>query len=404
MRHVLLISLLAVLSIGAIPDGDPVWRPTTGGWVAGPVDYVRTLPTEAGTAIDAALHDDLLYVTSWRSFSIYDVSDPLDPERLSVRHTPGQLLNEEPETNGDILLLSHDQQPAAELHVWDVRDPRSPQPVTEFATRVNQHMFTCVLDCAYVYGARGAIIDLRDPSAPVEVGDWTTVAPFENRLAHAIEEVAPGIVMTGSHPGYVLDAREDPANPDVLATYRSQDDGRSSFVIGPDVAMPAQTAWPQVTAGRSAGARPADAGTVADRFALVSTETPFSGNCADDSGGFATFDTRGWEETGRFELVDDHRLTTNGTFTDGRPPANAVGCSAFGFDLEPGYGQETRTAAVAWFEHGVRLLEIDDEGRISEIGGFVPHAGSSAQTVWLDDGIVYVVDLERGIDILRVGV
>lgn len=403
MRRFLLVSLLAVLSTGAVPDTDPGWQPTPGGWVAGPVDHVRTLPTEAGTAIDATLHEDLLYVTTWRSFSIYDVSDPLDPELLSVRPTPGQLLNEEPETNGDILLLSHDQQPAAELHVWDVRDPRSPEPITEFATRVNQHMFTCVLDCAYAYGARGAIIDLRDPSAPVEVGDWTTVAPYEGRLAHAIEEVAPGIVMTGSYPGHVLDAREDPAHPDVLATFRSQKDGRSAFAIGPDVAMPAHVEWPQVTAGRSNGTRPADAGLVADRFALVSTETPFSGNCAEDSGGFATFDTRGWEETGSFEPADDYRLTTNGTFTDGRPPANVTGCSAYAFAVAPDYGRDDRVVAVAWFEHGLRLLQVGDDGTISELGGFVPHVGSSAQPVWVDDSTVYVVDLERGIDILRVG-
>lgn len=403
MSRLLIASLLAVLSMGAVVDGDPGWRPTPGGWVAGPVDHLRTLPTEAGTAIDATLHEDLLYVTSWRSFSIYDVSDPLDPELLSLTPTPGQLLNEEPDTDGEILLLSHDQQPTAELEVWDVRDPRSPELITEFATQVNQHMFTCVLECAYVYGARGAVIDLRDPASPVEVGDWTTTAPYEERLAHAIEEVAPGVVMTGSYPGYVLDAREDPASPSVLATYRSQKDGRRAFALGPDVAMPAHVEWPQVTAGSSAGARPADAGLVADRFALVSTETPFSGNCASDSGGFATFDTRGWEETGSFEPVDDHRLTANGTFTDGRPPANVVGCSAYAFNVAPGYGQEGRLVAVAWFEHGLRLLEIDDDGRISEIGGFVPHVGASAQPVWISDEIVYVVDLERGIDVLRVG-
>lgn len=57
---------------------------------------------------------------------------------------------------------------------------------------------------------------------------------------------------------------------------------------------------------------------------------------------------------------------------------------------------------MTWFEHGTRLLRIDDAGAISEIGGFIPHGVISAAPVWVSDDILYVVDLVRGIDILRV--
>jgi hypothetical protein len=50
----------------------------------------------------------------------------------------------------------------------------------------------------------------------------------------------------------------------------------------------------------------------------------------------------------------------------------------------------------------MRLLKLDARGKIEEIGGFVPLAGSSSQPFWLDDSTLYVVDINRGLDILSV--
>lgn len=390
--------LVAATPAGGASDGE-TWEPSAGGWVSGPLRYVTTVPTEAGTAIDAVRHENLLVVTTWRSFSLYDVSSPLAPQLLFVALLPGELLNEEPQTNGEILLLSRDQSPEGSLDIWDISDPVNSHPVASWSPPLREHIWTCVLDCRFAYGSsNGQIVDLSQPEVPVVVGNWMDVAPVER--THAIDEVAPGIVMTGSVPLYVLDARSDPVNPQVLAVAEPQTDGRSAFLIAPESAQPASVGWPRVPRGQPAEGRAATPEAF-DRFALVSTETPFSGNCDEHAGGFATFDTRGWEETGAFDPVDDYRITSNGPPSEGSALVNVVGCSAFGLAAHPHYRSDHRVTAVAWMEHGVRLLSVDADGLITEIGGFVPIGGTAAQPVWVDEETLYVIDLQRGIDILR---
>jgi hypothetical protein len=396
------IGLAALGTLAAVPSTDvDLWEPTVGGWVSGPVEYVGTAHEEVGTAIDAVVHGHHLYVTSWRSFSIYDVSTPEDPRHLTTEPLAAPLLNEHPQTDGEILLLSHDQRPEGTLAVWDVTDPEDPTHVTDFHPSTRQHLFACVLDCAYAYGSHGAIIDLADPAAPVEVGAWTDVAPAGS--FHAIDEVAPGVVVTGSEPSYVLDARDDPTTPEVLAVFEPDLDGPPAFRVVDGGALVGRADWPHVAPGRSGVNRPdRELPTKGDRFALATIETPFTGDCEERSGAFVTFDTHGWEETGEFTLADEHRITSTGIYADGEPPTNVVGCSPFVFDAHPDYGPEGRLAAVAWFEHGVRLLDVDDEGTITEVGGFLGHAGNAATALWVTDEVLYLIDLHRGIDVLRV--
>ncbi|MGH2808277.1 MAG: hypothetical protein ACRDKT_13490, partial [Actinomycetota bacterium] len=90
-----------------------------------------------------------------------------------------------------------------------------------------------------------------------------------------------------------------------------------------------------------------------------------------------------------------------GTYTDGSPPAGAVGCSPLWFDDHPRF-RNGGLVASAWAEHGTRILEVSRTGRIAEKGYFVPFAGETAAAYWITDEIVYAIDLTRGIDILRV--
>jgi len=144
-------------------------------------------------------------------------------------------------------------------------------------------------------------------------------------------------------------------------------------------------------------------GNATDRFALVSTETPFSGPCSERAGSIATYDTRGWRRNHSFKEVDRFQISTpNGVYTEGRSPYNVWGCSAYAFDVAPDFAA-SRRVAVAWFENGFRLLQLDARGKLQEIGGFVPVGGSTSQPIWLDDSTLYLVDIYRGIDILTVG-
>lgn len=370
---------VAVLLLGGW-SADAQWQPTADGWVHGDIELVANVPTEGPTSMSLALHGRYLYTTTWHSFSIYDVSAPVAPALVSRRETRESLFNEKPQTNGKILLLSRDQ--SGVLEIWDVRDKTAPALLTTYTDPGRNHIWECVLDCKYAYGARGGILDLRDPSSPELVGDWA--AGRQIFFFHDIEEVARGVLVTGSVPMLHLDARRDPSKPRLIRGIvpETTTPERQYVVVGPaGSSIPARLRWPQ-------GAR--------DRFLMVSMETPFSGSCTEESGGFYTFDARRG-----FKVADEYLISTNGTYRDGAPPANVVGCSAYAMDDHPGFAG-TGLVAVTWFEHGLRILRVDRRGRIEEIAGMMAHGTSAAEPLWRNDEIVYVTDINRGFDIYRV--
>jgi hypothetical protein len=365
------------------------WRLTPGGWASGAIEYVRTIPFDAGTGIDAVLHRKVLYTTSWRSFSIYDVSQPLNPQLLSQTPTPAQLINENPQTNGKILLLSNDNINRT-LDIYDVSNKSAPAKIASYADPLRNHIWECVLDCEYAYGATGTILDLSKPADPLMVGDWTEAAKRPIGF-HSMEEVAPGLVLTGSNPILLLDARTDPANPTLLAEIepKTTNPPRPYVVIGgAPTSLPARVAWPSETESR---------------YVLVSMETPFSGECADHSGSFLTYDGKGWDdpEFPGFTLAGEYRITDNGTPNEGSAPVNFFGCTSYGLDVNPSYEANGLTGTT-WFEHGTRVLRVGDDGDLTEVAGFVGHSGNAVRPVWRNDEVLYVIDFYRGIDVLYV--
>lgn len=391
-RRARLATRLAVAVLGAallLPASPspaaPEWEAVAGGWVSGPVEYVSTLPIDAGGGVGAVRAGKHLYVTTFRSFSIYDVSDPTAPQMLSTTPSPAHVFNEQPDTNGKILILTRDY-PDTTLEVWDVTDKAAPTKLADVALPKPDHMWTCVLRCRYAYGGRGTIVDLRNPSVPEIVGDWTDGLVIER--FHAIEEVAPGRVLTGTRPVFYLDGRKKPSKPRVLVTQplaESPGSGPGLAAVNPP---PAFVDWPV---------------NATHRYALISTETPFSGPCSERSGSFATYDTRKWRKLHSFKEVDRFQISEpGGVYSEGRAPYDAWGCSSYAFDVAPDYARSGRVA-VAWFENGMRLLGVDARGKLTEVGGFIPVGGSTSQPIWLDDSTLYLVDIYRGLDILTVG-
>ena len=56
---------------------------------------------------------------------------------------------------------------------------------------------------------------------------------------------------------------------------------------------------------------------------------------------------------------------------------------------------------MGWYEHGTRFLRVSSKGKISEVGYFLPAGGSTSAAYWVGRNIVYAVDYNRGLDILR---
>ncbi len=347
---------LAVLTPNAHGAG-----PTAGGFASDNVEYVAHVPLNYDSP-GARILGNYLYLTTSRDLRIFDISDPVAPELVGFLVFPQVVYfaQEDVDTNGEILLVG--------TSVIDVEDKTNPRVIGSWRDGPSflvHHTISCVLDCTWAYTAEGDIVDLRNPSNPkLKRGKW-------GRGAHDVTEVAPGLVVASTNPALLLDARHDPANPKRLAV--APPPKQDQFVHS--------NLWPR---------------QAKDDFLLMSGET-IGPTCEEDSAVFMTFDTRRWRKTKSFKLLHEYRLA-NGLPTDGEAPVNTW-CTHW-FDTHPDF-RNGGMVAHAWYEHGTRFLDIDSNGKIKEIGWFVPFAGSTSAAYWATDDIVYAIDYQRGFDILR---
>jgi len=91
----------------------------------------------------------------------------------------------------------------------------------------------------------------------------------------------------------------------------------------------------------------------------------------------------------------------NGIYADGKPVAGALGCSVHWFQEHPTF-HDGGLVAISEYEDGVRFLQITPGGGIQEQGYFLSLGSSSSSPKWAGkDDVLYSIDYQRGIDILR---
>ena len=344
------------------------------------VEHVDFFPFEAGTATGANFFnkgkDRYMVITGWKTFSIYDITDPAAPAIVGTPVPFGFAFeNEDVATNGSIMLFS-ESLPLDRLHIWDIEDVTNPVEIAVL-DGAGDHTTSCILKCKWSYGSDGAISDLRDPANPKLMDEqWGDGADPPNSNGHDVTEFAPGLVMTSTNPIMILDARKDPVHPKHLATAPPTEDG---FVHS--------NLWPR-------------GGT--DKFAISGGETCCGGEqCGPDtSAGITTWDTTGWKKVHSFKQAD--RWTAeNGTITDGGVIASApFGCSSHWFTTHSTW-KNGGLLAAGWYASGTRFLDVSPKGKITQAGYFLPNGGSTSGAYWITDELVYSVDYARGIDILR---
>lgn len=352
--------------------------PGPGGWSSENVEYVDFVPFEVGTGTGASVFGKYLVVTGWKTFSLYDISEPTAPKLLSSTPFGFKFENEDVSTDGSIMLFS-EEAPRSILHVWDVEDKTNPIEIASVEGAGN-HTATCVLDCSYSYGSDGAIVDLRVPSKAKLVGDWKKKLGIEFKV-HDLDEFRNGYLVSSAYDGPIqlIDVR-DPLKPRIVADGRPPELGTEAAKAGANVHS---TRWPR---------------NGADRFLMGQGGSNLAqAQCRDDTRNFWTFDASRWEKNGVLKQIDEF-VVGNGTPDNGRYPAST--CSTHWFEARDDF-RNGGLVTLAYYDNGTRFLEIAKTGRINEVGWFVPYGGVTSAPYWITDEIVYAIDYTRGLDILR---
>lgn len=416
----LLLALLltgAALVAAAAPSQAQVPLPGGGplvpclGFNSSNVQCLGNLPL-AGDGVGARVVGNRLFVTTTASLEIFDITNPAVPVRTGGITANVEFENEEVPTNGRVLGISG-QTPTLTavppgprgsavcpgnvsrgcVTLYDVRGPGAPVQIGQVLD-AGDHTQVCVLDCQYMYGSSGSIVDLRGvlatPAVPATklATNWINYVdqnPASNPRpgsCHNLTEVRPGVLLTACVPMQLLSVNAEDGGaierPVVLGSVRHAD---SRFVHGVD--------WP-------------NGGT--DRIVMSGGETNFEPICGADNGAFSTFVTGGTPSAPTFTFADEVR-PISGNFIDGNPAPVAgqtgLGCSVHWFKPHRTFDDQGLVALAA-YENGTRFLLIDGAGQITESGYFLPVRGSTSAPHWAADGrTVYAIDYERGVDVLR---
>ena len=360
------------------------------------VEYLGSIQQDVGLTAGAKVIGDRMFVTSGKNISIYDISNPATPQPLGAMTANVTWENEEVPTNGKLLVVASDFYAVGDadcvaalavdgcVQFFDVRDPANVKKVATIP--IANHTAECVLDCQYIYGQSGTIIDARgvlDGTPPKVVGNWLDelrAQGVDSQSCHHIREIRPGVILTACQPFSAISVNPEdggsPEHPKVLYTGEA-----AKFVHS--------ARWPREGA---------------DKFVLIGGEENFTGRCELNNSEFSTYDASAvlaGESTSFAGPVAQVPPAGNGVYADGKPVAGALGCSVHWFQEHPTF-HDGGLVAISEYEDGVRFLQIGSDGSITEQGYFLSLGSSSSSPKWAGkDDVLYSIDYARGIDILR---
>ena len=392
-------ALLVVPSASAQETGSALQT----GFSSPNVEWLDVLPQHTGTS-GGALSGKYYYVTDPRGLFIYDVSEPTTPELVgqllaAQTGTHSLLAQEDPETNGKILLVNgvnpdagSNNDPDGALLIIDVKDKTAPKLAGSMATY--DHTWSCVLKCKYAIGRTGFVLDLKNPSKPKEIANWREHVEAPGYM-HDFTEVAPGRLIGSGQPSLYLDMR-NPKKPKELSRF---DPGFHTLGYH-GAAWPNGGKDPLLLMG--AEIAPAGAGGYA------------GSDCTDENiHAVATYDASRVVKADRkklslserqragavFRKLAEWRVSGRGAYADGNAPGHTLYCGHW-FDPHPKW-KAGGILALAHYDWGTRFLKIERNGKIEQAGYFQPVLGHTASARWIDNNIVYVHDYRRGLEILR---
>jgi hypothetical protein len=423
-----------------------LWCAAPAGAVQKNLEPVKTLPeAKYATAINFLQYGhgrharDVMIATGRFGLISYDLRDPARPRRLdSLENEALRLQGDPPVDFGDA-----DGSGSPDSTYWQnedmdvdqrrklvfmARDPRSFKGKTASDTSV-----------AGVY-----IVDARDPAdlrllnfTQLPTGHTTTCINGCDYLwtgGPASSDGQKAIGWTGGRPIIVTDVR-DPRNPRVIQQPIDllRDDGETAY--SHDVQVDRQgIAWVSGqggTRGYWTRGRHYDPLKGHERRATAADPVPYAGGAFEDGAtpsGFmhnsarrgslimateeadappdcadkakftvaslaGSYDGEGWRSTPEHPF----RMQTVGQWSPHGQEGTADGvyCSAHYFQVRGRY------VAYSWYDQGTRILDISDPANPVQVAYYRPDGGVS-WAPYFHDGLIYVADHARGVEVLRV--
>lgn len=337
--------------------------------------------------------------------SVVDVSDPGRPRVVAQLETPVGTHSHKVQVVGDVLLVNYERSPfepqppgwTGGLKVFDVSRPAEPREIAflKMPGKGVHRMTYWDPPYAYMSGSDEGIIDqflvivdLSEPSRPVEVGRWWF--PGQNTGAGETPTWTPG----GGHAGVPGSKRYALHHPLIrgnraycgwwdagLVILDISDLARPSLVshldFGADVSTATHTALP-----------------VPGRDVLVVTDEQLATDC------------KGMQTRVRVvDIADERQPYVLSEF----PVPEGDFCSRGGrfgphnvHEMRPGTLSDSNTIYVTWFNAGLRVVDISDARKPKEIAYYVPEAPPGRSSIQFNDvlvsaeGLVYVTDRFTG--------
>ncbi len=209
-------------------------------------DLIRAQPSEAplqsadlspvgqvgGQAYDISVTGQYAYVGSGPSFSIYDISDPTQPERVGYAMLPDKVLGVH--VVGDYAYLVTE----GYFYVLSIADKNHPSVVGECVITGTGQGLDVVGNYAYVvtWSVGLQTISLADPANPA-------VVDMDSFYYGRKVRVSDGHVYVASNGGLYIFSLADPANPSQVGTYTPTDGsavwdvrivGQYAYAVGDD--------------------------------------------------------------------------------------------------------------------------------------------------------------------------
>jgi hypothetical protein len=335
--------------------------------------------------------------------SIYDVEDPRRPRLLAQIELPRGWHSHKVRVANDVMIVNHERLGPDEtpdfgggLGIYDVSNPARPREIAKWRTAgkgVHRYDF----DGRYAYISPTAegfvgnimmILDLQDPARPEEVGRWWIPGqwkaggepyPWDDwtppRCHHPLRQGDRLYVSYWHHGFFILDIT-DMSKPKPI----------SAVNTSPVYPHPTHT--------------------------CLVVPTPLKGRkimvVADED--VAKLWPAAPAFTWIYDITDERYPVSVATWQvegldlDGAPQPPMMGCH------QPSERFNGTIIPFAWFAKGLRILDVKDPYAPREVGFFEPDAPEGFQLASSNDvtidrrGLIYLIDRQRGVDILETSV